>query len=112
MYEQRSVVAAANIVLSRPYQLDGPAGPDGFCDLRQFGGEVHALLGAAAETAASEHRLKLDLVKWHAEHACYGGMVAALELAAISCRRALAIPAQETVERLHRGMGEIREYEF
>src|SRR5712692_10851559 len=73
---------------------------------------MHARLCAAAEAAAGEHGLELHTVERQPEHFSDRLVLPGLQLAAETRERALTIPLQEAVERLHRCMREVREDEL
>ena len=107
MHEERPVIAAAEIVLARPDQLDRPVRAERLGGRGQFGDEMRCGLRAAAEAAAGQHGLDLHLLglagrarrRWSPARRSGTG-----------CRTApapSAVEAQIAVERLHRRMGEI-----
>src|SRR5687767_11580525 len=73
---------------------------------------MHGLLRAPAEAAAGQHGLELHALERQPKHPRNRLVLSGLELTAEARHRALAIPAQEAIERLHRRMGEEREYEL
>ena len=93
MHEQRPVVAAADVVLARPHQLDRAARADRLGDLRQLGRQMHVRLRAPAEAAAGQHGLDLHLLRLEAEHVGDGLVVAGLQLAAEARQRAAGRPS-------------------
>src|SRR5215470_1882770 len=101
MDKQSTVISAADVVLAGPNELDRPAGADRLGTLRELSREMHGLLGAAAEAAAGQHCLQVDLVGREPEDFRNRRMVAGLQLATEARHRALAIPLQKAVERLH-----------
>ena len=109
MDEERPVIAAAQIVLARPDQLDRAARTDRLGGCRQFGDEMRRRLRAASEAAAGQHGLDFDLFGFQPQHAGDRRLFEGLKLAAEPRQRLLAVEAQIAIERLHRGMGEIRE---
>src|SRR5216684_2385375 len=73
---------------------------------------MHVLLRTPAEAAARQHRLDLDAIGGEAENAGDRHMISGLQLAAEPRQRALAVPLQVAVERLHGGVRKIREHEL
>ena len=112
MHEERTVIAALKIVLARPDEFHRPVGTDRLGDVRELRGEMRIRRRAAAERAAREHGLDLHLVGRDAEDLGDDPVIHGLHLAAEARERALAVPAQIAVERLHRRMREIRKHIF
>ena len=103
--ERRAVVAAARIVLARPYRLDrrlrGPGHVHGFRH------DVRVRRGASTETAAEERRVDADLLRRHAEDLRGAVLVQRGELRAAPDVAPVVADLDGAVQRFHRRVREV-----
>src|SRR6202043_4098919 len=102
MQEKWPVVSTANIVFARPHQLDRTSGPNRLGGLSKLGREMHIRLPASAEASAGQHGVDLDAFERQAQDGSDHIVIAGLQLAPEAGPCPFPIPAQKSVERLHR----------
>ena len=109
MHHQRTIAAAADVVLARPHMLDRRGAAERLARHRRLDRIAHVGRRAAAETAPGILFVQRHAGERHAEHFRHRGGVADLELAA----RVEIGPARarldHRVHRLHRRVREERE---
>ncbi|MNO78083.1 hypothetical protein D3C76_692100 [compost metagenome] len=103
--ERRAVIAATDVILSRPHGFHRPA--HGLGDLHRFGDKVRSRVGSPAETAAEELGVDLHLLGFEPGDLAGDHLVQGLELRTGPDLAFVLGDAHRAVERLHRRMGQV-----
>jgi hypothetical protein len=105
------VIACAHVVLARPHQLHRRAALDRLGDADRFQDVIRVRVGPAAEAAAREQHVELDLLGFEPQHAGDRALVYGLELFAVPDFAAVLVEFHHAVKRFHRRMRKVRKVE-
>ena len=109
MDEEGPVAAAADVVLARPDELHRLPSADGLGDAGRFARHVGHRGRAAAEAAAGQEGVQLDLLRRQAHHERDRALIDGRNLRAGPDLAPIARELHDAVEGLHGGVGEVGE---
>ena len=92
MNEQRTIIAACEIILAGPHHLDWTVGANCFRHHGEFSGKMLAHLRTPTETTTGQHGLEPDLLWRQSEDTGNCLMLGRLELTAEAGQRLVAVP--------------------
>ena len=104
---QRPIESALNIVVASPQKVNRSAAFDSLCDLGDLDHPVRHGIAAAAETAATEQGVDLDLLGFEAKHLRRHQLIDTLQLTSRPQLRAFVVNFEGTIQRLHGSVREI-----